>query len=119
MMNGGQEFIPTQTALTFADMLYAEKVGSHIAWGNGFPVAFEGGADRQLARATARFGALGHRRLVAGLGLAPRRIFFLFLHGHVAAQSGSRGGRRRVRAADLHPGLQGAQAQAAVWPVYR
>lgn len=34
-----------RTELTFGDMLYDENVGSHIAWGNGFPVAFEGGAQ--------------------------------------------------------------------------
>lgn len=34
-----------RTELTFGDMLYDGNVGSHIAWGNGFPVAFEGGAQ--------------------------------------------------------------------------
>ena len=31
-----------RTNLTFGDMLYDENVASHIAWGNGYPTAFEG-----------------------------------------------------------------------------
>ena len=33
------------TGLVFKDMLYDENVGSHIAWGSGFPFSFEGALD--------------------------------------------------------------------------
>lgn len=32
-----------QTGLVYKDMLYDENVGSHIAWGAGFPTGWEGG----------------------------------------------------------------------------
>jgi aminopeptidase len=32
-----------RTGLTFNDMLYDENVGCHVAWGAGFPTAFDGG----------------------------------------------------------------------------
>jgi aminopeptidase len=32
-----------RTNLTYGDMLYDENIGSHVAWGSGFPVAFENG----------------------------------------------------------------------------
>lgn len=32
-----------RSGLTFGDMLYDENIGSHVAWGNGFPIAFDGG----------------------------------------------------------------------------
>ena len=35
-----------RTNLVYGDMLYDENVGSHIAWGNGFPVAFERGREQ-------------------------------------------------------------------------
>jgi aminopeptidase len=34
-----------RTSLVYGDMLYDENVGSHVAWGNGFPVAFERGLE--------------------------------------------------------------------------
>jgi aminopeptidase len=34
-----------RTGLTFADMLYDENAGSHIAWGNGFPTTFPGAVE--------------------------------------------------------------------------
>ena len=34
-----------RTNLVYGDMLYDENVGSHIAWGNGFPTAFERGLE--------------------------------------------------------------------------
>jgi aminopeptidase len=35
-----------RTGLTYGDMLYDENIGSHIAWGNGFPTAFERGLEQ-------------------------------------------------------------------------
>ena len=34
-----------RTNLTYGDMLYDENIGSHVAWGSGFPVAFEKGLE--------------------------------------------------------------------------
>ena len=34
------------TGLTYKDMLFDENVGSHIAWGMGFPLAFRGALDQ-------------------------------------------------------------------------
>jgi aminopeptidase len=34
-----------RTNLTYGDMLYDENVGSHLAWGSGFPVGFERGLE--------------------------------------------------------------------------
>jgi aminopeptidase len=34
-----------RTNLTYGDMLYDENIGSHVAWGSGFPVAFERGLE--------------------------------------------------------------------------
>ncbi|GAB3590605.1 aminopeptidase [Angustibacter peucedani] len=33
------------TGLTYKDMLYDENIGSHVAWGTGYPTAFRGGLD--------------------------------------------------------------------------
>jgi aminopeptidase len=34
-----------RTNLTYGDMLYDENIGSHVAWGSGFPVGFERGLE--------------------------------------------------------------------------
>jgi aminopeptidase len=34
-----------KTGLVFKDMLYDENVGSHVAWGMGYPSAFRGGLE--------------------------------------------------------------------------
>ncbi len=34
-----------RTNLTYGDMLYDENIGSHVAWGNGFPTSFQGGLN--------------------------------------------------------------------------
>lgn len=34
-----------RTNLTYGDMLYDENIGSHVAWGNGFPTSFAGGLE--------------------------------------------------------------------------
>ncbi len=34
-----------RTELTYGDMLYDENVGSHLAWGSGFPTSFAGGLE--------------------------------------------------------------------------
>jgi aminopeptidase len=34
-----------RTGLVYSDMLYDENVGSHVAWGNGFPTTIDRGVD--------------------------------------------------------------------------
>jgi aminopeptidase len=34
-----------RTGLTFNDMLFDENIGSHVAWGNGYPPGFKGSMD--------------------------------------------------------------------------
>lgn len=34
-----------QTGLTFKDMLFDENIGSHVAWGNGYPTGFRGSIE--------------------------------------------------------------------------
>ena len=34
-----------RTDLTYGNMLYDENIGSHVAWGNGFPTSFAGGLE--------------------------------------------------------------------------
>jgi aminopeptidase len=37
-----------RTGLTFKDMLFDENIGSHIAWGAGFPFAWRNGAQMTM-----------------------------------------------------------------------
>ncbi len=37
-----------RTNLTYGDMLYDENIGSHVAWGSGFPVGFERGLEMSV-----------------------------------------------------------------------
>ncbi|WP_375478608.1 aminopeptidase [uncultured Jatrophihabitans sp.] len=34
-----------RTGLTYSDMLFDENIGSHVAWGNGYPTTFERGTE--------------------------------------------------------------------------
>jgi aminopeptidase len=52
-----------ETGLLYKDMLYDENVGSHIAWGAGFPFAWEGGLD-----------LTPEQRIAAGLNQSPTHV---------------------------------------------
>jgi aminopeptidase len=51
------------TGLVFKDMLYDENVGSHIAWGMGYPTAFRGGLELDA-----------EQRIAAGLNQANTHV---------------------------------------------
>ena len=41
-----QDSAVARTGLVYKDMLFDENVGSHIAWGMGYPTAFRGALDQ-------------------------------------------------------------------------
>ncbi|WP_456824555.1 aminopeptidase [Cellulomonas sp. P5_E12] len=52
-----------RTGLTFRDMLFDENIGSHVAWGHGYPTTFEGARELDPAQ-----------RVEAGLNQSPTHV---------------------------------------------
>jgi aminopeptidase len=72
-----------RTNLVYGDMLYDENVGSHVAWGNGFPVAFDRGLEStpEQLREAGMNSSPTHVDVV--VGSAEVEIDGLDAHGHV------------------------------------
>ena len=88
------------TGLVYRDMLFDENVGSHIAWGFGFPTAFRGMVDRspdERVECRAEPGGDARRRRGGKSRRADRR--------HPRRRFGGRcHPRRRVRAGGVNSG---------------